>query len=353
MRSRLALIYKALGDEDQHKTTSRLVQQSEQALGLICGACDQSFGTEYDSLEVLPCSHILHARCAHEMFRKRSTSNSNSNTLTRSWFGNAVYNLDKTMVRTCPACQKFRNSQMQLFNSVAMDDTNGVEKTLPPTLDVLIDNDNDSTTAAMIHKQITNNKDTLLVLNNTNTTSSSTVTTAATSPPPPPPPPAAAAIFQMQQRKSGSAINLLDDDIIFDDYFGMNRLNAGCQKHNTMNSRSTNCLVPVVINTPQKHHQSGLIHGIPTMSPILQPSKIHQHQHSHQPHQHYPTLQHSNSIQESNKMFNQTNLSLASLNLRASNMAINNYDGTINPNEMNGSRLGDGTSLMCHVTSSV
>lgn len=62
IRMRLALIYRALGDEEQYKTHSRLAQQAEVALGLHCGACNEAFGIEADSLEALPCAHILHAR---------------------------------------------------------------------------------------------------------------------------------------------------------------------------------------------------------------------------------------------------------------------------------------------------
>lgn len=62
IRSRLALIYRALGDEEQYNTHSRLASQTDAALGLTCGACGEVFGLEADSLEALPCAHILHAR---------------------------------------------------------------------------------------------------------------------------------------------------------------------------------------------------------------------------------------------------------------------------------------------------
>lgn len=62
IRARLALIYRSLGDEEQHKTHSRLATQADAALGLHCGACNELFGIEPNSLEALPCSHILHAR---------------------------------------------------------------------------------------------------------------------------------------------------------------------------------------------------------------------------------------------------------------------------------------------------
>ncbi|CAD7001905.1 unnamed protein product [Ceratitis capitata] len=62
IRSRLALIYRALGDEEQYKTQLRLAGQTDAALGLFCGACGETFGLEPDSIEALPCAHILHAR---------------------------------------------------------------------------------------------------------------------------------------------------------------------------------------------------------------------------------------------------------------------------------------------------
>ena len=56
IRSRLALIYRSLGDEEQFKTHSRLATQADAALGLHCGACNEIFGIENNSLEALPCS---------------------------------------------------------------------------------------------------------------------------------------------------------------------------------------------------------------------------------------------------------------------------------------------------------
>ncbi|XP_055383882.1 43 kDa receptor-associated protein of the synapse homolog isoform X2 [Condylostylus longicornis] len=92
IRSRLSLIYRALGDEEQYKTHSRLATQTEAALGLNCGACGEVFGNEPDSLEALPCAHILHSRCAHEILRRR----------------------DKTASRACPACNKVLSSRLHL-----------------------------------------------------------------------------------------------------------------------------------------------------------------------------------------------------------------------------------------------
>jgi len=62
IRCRLALIYRALGDEDQYNTHFRLANQTDAALGLNCGACGELFGLRPENLEALPCAHILHAR---------------------------------------------------------------------------------------------------------------------------------------------------------------------------------------------------------------------------------------------------------------------------------------------------
>lgn len=97
IRSRLSLIYRSLGDEEQYKMHSRLAAQSEQALGLCCGACNKNFGLEIDSLEALPCAHILHARCAHEILKRR----------------------DKNSSRACPACNKILSSRLHLCSDTA------------------------------------------------------------------------------------------------------------------------------------------------------------------------------------------------------------------------------------------
>ncbi|XP_017853710.1 43 kDa receptor-associated protein of the synapse isoform X2 [Drosophila busckii] len=93
IRSRLALIYRALGDEDQCNTHLRLASQTDAALGLNCGACGEVFGLQPASLEALPCSHILHARCAHEIMRRRDKG---------------------APTRSCPACNKLLNSRMNI-----------------------------------------------------------------------------------------------------------------------------------------------------------------------------------------------------------------------------------------------
>lgn len=62
MRSRLSRIYDSLGDEEQKTHHERLATAMEEDLELRCGSCNEPFGLETDSLEALPCSHILHAR---------------------------------------------------------------------------------------------------------------------------------------------------------------------------------------------------------------------------------------------------------------------------------------------------
>ncbi|EDW10908.1 43 kDa receptor-associated protein of the synapse homolog isoform X1 [Drosophila mojavensis] len=94
IRSRLALIYRALGDEDQCNTHLRLADQTDAALGLNCGACGEVFGMHPASLEALPCAHILHTRCAQEIFRRRDKNLSS---------------------RSCPACNKLLSSRLQLY----------------------------------------------------------------------------------------------------------------------------------------------------------------------------------------------------------------------------------------------
>ena len=60
--SRLSRIYGSLGDEEQKGHHERLAAAMEEDLELRCGSCNETFGLEPDSLEALPCSHILHAR---------------------------------------------------------------------------------------------------------------------------------------------------------------------------------------------------------------------------------------------------------------------------------------------------
>lgn len=40
----------------------RVALRLQQDLDLTCGACNSPYGLESDSLEALPCAHILHAR---------------------------------------------------------------------------------------------------------------------------------------------------------------------------------------------------------------------------------------------------------------------------------------------------
>lgn len=62
VRIRLSRIYHALGDEDQRLHHERVASRLTQDLDLNCGACGSPYGLESDSLEALPCAHILHAR---------------------------------------------------------------------------------------------------------------------------------------------------------------------------------------------------------------------------------------------------------------------------------------------------
>ncbi|KAH8376048.1 hypothetical protein KR093_010968 [Drosophila rubida] len=96
IRSRLALIYRALGDEDQCNAHLRLADQTDAALGLKCGACGEVFGLQPADLEALPCAHILHARCAHEIWRRRDKN---------------------APMRSCPACHKLLKSHLHLCES--------------------------------------------------------------------------------------------------------------------------------------------------------------------------------------------------------------------------------------------
>ncbi|XP_049767872.1 43 kDa receptor-associated protein of the synapse homolog [Schistocerca cancellata] len=93
VRVRLARIYQALGDEEQQAVQERLARCLEDELELQCGACSQPFGLDDDSLEALPCAHILHARCAHELLRRR----------------------DKKKKRLCPDCQRSVSSRLYLY----------------------------------------------------------------------------------------------------------------------------------------------------------------------------------------------------------------------------------------------
>nr|CAI5858734.1 unnamed protein product [Callosobruchus analis] len=70
IRIRLSRIYHALGDEDQKLHHERVAFRLQEELDLQCGGCGSPYGVENDSLEALPCAHILHARCAYDLFRR-------------------------------------------------------------------------------------------------------------------------------------------------------------------------------------------------------------------------------------------------------------------------------------------
>ncbi|XP_019871807.2 43 kDa receptor-associated protein of the synapse homolog [Aethina tumida] len=70
VRLRLSKIYHALGDEDQRQHHERVALRLQQDLDLNCAGCGSPYGLESDSLEALPCAHILHARCAYDLFRR-------------------------------------------------------------------------------------------------------------------------------------------------------------------------------------------------------------------------------------------------------------------------------------------
>ncbi|KAK9746305.1 Rapsyn N-terminal myristoylation and linker region [Popillia japonica] len=72
VRIRLSRIYHALGDEDQRLHHERVALRLQQDLDMNCGGCGSPYGFERDSLEALPCAHILHARCAYEILRGKN-----------------------------------------------------------------------------------------------------------------------------------------------------------------------------------------------------------------------------------------------------------------------------------------
>ncbi|XP_059481910.1 43 kDa receptor-associated protein of the synapse homolog [Neocloeon triangulifer] len=93
VRERLARIYCNLGDEEQQAHHERLAAQLDAELELVCGACNLPYGGEADSLEALPCAHILHARCAYELLRRGSR---------------------RRRPRQCPECQRLVSSRLYL-----------------------------------------------------------------------------------------------------------------------------------------------------------------------------------------------------------------------------------------------
>ncbi|XP_065211867.1 43 kDa receptor-associated protein of the synapse homolog isoform X2 [Planococcus citri] len=92
IRIRLCNIYESLGDSEQLDQHEKEIQNLQEELEMICGACDNAFGFEADSLEALPCAHILHARCLYDMLNSR----------------------DRKTNRTCPDCDKIVSSTLYL-----------------------------------------------------------------------------------------------------------------------------------------------------------------------------------------------------------------------------------------------
>ncbi|XP_034941907.1 43 kDa receptor-associated protein of the synapse homolog isoform X2 [Chelonus insularis] len=92
VRCRLSRIYGSLGDEEQKSHHERIALATEEDLELRCGGCNEPFGLEADTLEALPCSHILHARCAYDILKRR----------------------DKKKKRLCPDCHKSVSSRLYL-----------------------------------------------------------------------------------------------------------------------------------------------------------------------------------------------------------------------------------------------
>ncbi|XP_057334078.1 43 kDa receptor-associated protein of the synapse homolog [Microplitis mediator] len=99
VRCRLSRIYGSLGDEEQKNHHERIAAATEEDLELRCGGCNESFGLEADTLEALPCSHILHARCAYDILKRR----------------------DKKKKRLCPDCHKSVSSRLYLHCDDAHD----------------------------------------------------------------------------------------------------------------------------------------------------------------------------------------------------------------------------------------
>lgn len=99
VRLRLAQIYRSLGDEENYQNHIKLATQTEHSLGLNCCLCGETYGLQNDSLEALPCAHILHHRCAQEILRNR----------------------DKNNPRQCPACNHLFNSNLHLCAKLPTD----------------------------------------------------------------------------------------------------------------------------------------------------------------------------------------------------------------------------------------
>ncbi|KAL1489449.1 hypothetical protein ABEB36_014342 [Hypothenemus hampei] len=91
VRLRLSRIYHSLGDENNKLHHERVGFRLQHDLDLNCAACGLPYGLEADSLESLPCAHILHARCYYELFKRKKKN------------------------RTCPECD--RTSSRLFLNS--------------------------------------------------------------------------------------------------------------------------------------------------------------------------------------------------------------------------------------------
>lgn len=111
VRLRLAQIYRSLGDEENYQNHIKLATQAELSLGLNCCLCGESYGLNCDSLEALPCAHILHARCAHEILRCR----------------------DKNNPKQCPACNQMFNSNLHLCTKLPDEDEDPTDSLLRST----------------------------------------------------------------------------------------------------------------------------------------------------------------------------------------------------------------------------
>lgn len=110
IRARLSLIYLGLGDDEHHKLHKRLANQTDIALGLVCGVCNEKLGQESNSLDVLPCSHIFHDHCAAEIYQQQQMNGTISSS--QSWKRSSLDFFQQRghhQVYNCPACKaKYR-----------------------------------------------------------------------------------------------------------------------------------------------------------------------------------------------------------------------------------------------------
>lgn len=104
IRTRLSLIYLSLGDDEHHKLHKRLANQTDVALGMVCGVCNEKLGQESNSLDVLPCSHIFHDHCAAEIYQQHHQLNGS-----QSWKRSSLDFFQQQQrghhqMYNCPAC---------------------------------------------------------------------------------------------------------------------------------------------------------------------------------------------------------------------------------------------------------